>query len=192
MPKFGIACFCMVGNDVLYFPRLERDIPSPLPEATTRVYRFHPLLQSVSLGLVLWAVGTLDLKRKIGAVGKANEEIWDISAPRTCPQVVNLEPEMIILGIGDDVFALFEDVRRVSFPGRISDQMADMRLGGRKARLGGVPCPHLPSGTNRVFFVEYRRQAFRVLLGHSAENMLDDKVDVKRNQNPPSQWIRVE
>lgn len=67
-----------------------------------------------------------------------------------------------------------------------------MGLGGRKARLGGVPGPHLAGGADRVFLVEHRRQALRVLLGHVAQYMLDDNVDVECDQDPPPKRVGVE
>ncbi len=98
---------------------------------------------------------------------------------------------MIVLGVGKNVLALLEDIGRVAFPGRLSHQMADVRLGRREARLGRVPSAHQPGCTDRAFLVEHRRQTFSVLLGHVAQHMLDHEIDVERDEDTPPKRIGV-
>lgn len=59
-------------DDVLSLAGLERDIPCPSPEAACRVDGLDPLAQRVPLGLVLWAVGSLDLQSQDRAARKTH------------------------------------------------------------------------------------------------------------------------
>jgi len=106
----------MPFQNVLHLSWAERHIPCPLTEASGRVDGLNPFVQCVALCLVLRAICAFDLKDQRDATLKADQEVGDISPPRTRPHVIDLEPEVIILGIGDHVIALFENVRSVTFP----------------------------------------------------------------------------
>ncbi len=99
---------------------------------------------------------------------------------------------MIVLRIGDNIIPPLENIRRVPLPRRVSDEVADVRLDRREARLCRVPGPHLTGGADRVLLVEDRSKAFRVLLAHVMQDMLDNEVDVQRDQDPATQRVRVE
>lgn len=106
----------MPFQNVLHLIWIERDVPCPLAEASSRIDGLDPFVQCVALCLVLRAVRAFDLKRQCDAACKAYQEVGDVSPPGTCPHVMDLEPEVIVLGIGDHVIALFENVGSVTFP----------------------------------------------------------------------------
>ena len=106
----------MPRDDVLHFAGLESDVPRPLPEASSRIDCFDPFVQGVALGAVLGAVGPLDLERQDRVAGQADKEIRGVAASGSRPHVIDLEPEVVVLGVGLDLIAGFEDVRRMALP----------------------------------------------------------------------------
>lgn len=70
--------------------------------------------------------------------------------------------------------------------------MADVRPRRRNARLGRVPSLHLSRGSDGVFLIEDRNKALCVLFANMSHEMLDDQVDIQRNQDASAQRIGVE
>ena len=54
----------MFGDDIVHLRRVERHVPRPLAEATSRIDGAHPFVKSFALGFVLLAVRPLDFQRK--------------------------------------------------------------------------------------------------------------------------------
>lgn len=172
---------------VLHFIRAKRHIPYPMAEASGSVDRLNSLVQRVSLCLVPRAIRTFDLKRQGDATLEADQEVGNISQPGARPHVINLEPEVIVLGIGDYVIAFFKNISGVTFPLRIADHMTDMRSGGREAWLGRVPGAYVTGSANRVFLIIDRRQSPGVLLGDVVEYVTNHEVDIQGHENTAPQ-----
>ena len=181
----------MLGDDILHFRWLERHVPRPLSKSAGSVDRLDPFTQGVALGLVLRAVCSLDLKREHFAAGQPDKEVWNIPTTRAGPHVLDLKTKMIVLRVGDHIISALEDIRCVTLPRGIADKMADVRFGRREAGLGSILGAHLPGSADGVFFVEDGGKALRVLLGYVTYDVLDNEVDVQRNQDPAPQRVRV-
>ena len=96
---------------------------------------------------------------------------------------------MIILRIGFNQWARFEQIRDVLLPRAVGQHVADLRAHRRVTDLGRVPGAHLPCAANRELFVEDRLHPFEVLFGDEPEQVLHDAVDAERNQDPLAKWI---
>jgi hypothetical protein len=82
--------------DVMHVGRVKRHVPRPLSKATGRIDRPNPFIQSLALCLVLGAVRTLDFQSQSPAIRQPDDEIWDVTAARSLPEVVYLEAQMVI------------------------------------------------------------------------------------------------
>src|SRR5687767_14364763 len=60
------------------------------------------------------------------------------------------------------------------------------------APLGRVPGSHCPGGAYREFLVENRLDALLVLLVHEPYEVLDDHIDIERDENALPEWLLVE
>ena len=49
----------------------------------------------------------------------------------------------------------------------------------------------MAGGADGVLFVEDGGKTFRILLDDVAHDVLDYEVDVQRNQDPATEWVRV-
>lgn len=117
----------MVGDCVVHLGRLHLDhIPAPGAEAAAGVDRSHPGIQRTAFDAVLVGILTLDLQGHVLAVGKSDQEVGDVFAPATTPQVVELEAEMVVLGVGRNIGALLQYLRGVVLPGAVDHRVADL------------------------------------------------------------------
>ena len=138
---------------------------------------------------MLIAVLAFDLEHKRSAVGQTNQEVWNVAALGAVPHVVDLEPKMIILRIGFNEWARFEQIGDVLLPRAVGQHVADLRAHRRVTDLSRVPGAHLPCAAYGEFFVEDRLHPFEVLFSDEPEQMLHDAVDAERNQDPLAKWI---
>src|SRR5690606_2819364 len=88
-----------LGQLVPHLSRLEGDIGAPCTEPAFGVHGFHPQVDGRALGAVLLAVLPFDLKHQGLSVGEAHEVIRDETTARPVPEVLDLETEVVVLGV---------------------------------------------------------------------------------------------
>lgn len=168
-------------ENVLYLRHLVNDVMAPNPETPFCVDSRHPRTHRGKLGSVLVTVLALYFEHKCSPVCQSDQEVWYIPTFCAVPHVVDLESKMIILGIGFNQCARFEQVRYVLLPGAIGQHVADLRAHRRVTDLGRVPGAHLPCAANRKLFVKDRLDPFKVLFGDEPKQVLHDAINAERN-----------
>lgn len=163
----------------------------PGPEAPVGVDRADPLVEGGPLGALPGGVLALDLEDQVGAAGEADQEIGDVAAPRALPEVVDLEVQVVVLGVGFDQGAHLEQVGDLPLPAAVSDHVGELGLDRREGGLGGVPGPHVGRGADRRLLVEDRLEPLLVDLPDGCQEVADDGVDLQGEQDVPAQRVAV-
>ena len=78
-------------QNIMHLRWFECHVPRPVAEPTRRVDGLNPLIQSFTLGLVLLTVSSLDLQRQRLPVRQPDDEVGNVTATRSLPEVVDLE-----------------------------------------------------------------------------------------------------
>src|SRR4051794_40882672 len=100
----------VLRNDVVDFGGLESHVPSPCAKPASRIHGRKPLGKSCTLGLILGTVLTFNFQGQHLSVRKSDQEVRNVSAARSAPEVVHLEPEMIVLAVGGHFARALKDV----------------------------------------------------------------------------------
>lgn len=122
----------MFSDSILHVARFERDIPGPLTKSSSAVDCRDPFVQRVAFGLVLWTVGSLYFKGKHFTAHQADKKIGHIPTARAGPHIMNLKTEVIILGVGDHIVPLLENIGRVTL---VSSEFITSRLSPDTSRF---------------------------------------------------------
>ena len=133
-------------------------------------------------------------QRERRSIGKADEKIGAILPNDSREYIHHVKTQMVILRPRGDVslIAPVENKRFARLPAAVVDANVDMRAPRVLARPAREPRPHIGGTHDWPSRIENRLEPLGVLETDRLPNVLDDLINVHREDQPPSQIISIE